>query len=153
MSYGTVSQFKSRYPLPLLKSLTDDIYGETISDDVIQQALDRACLTLNQYISTQYDVPLSPVPDIVIIWEQELAFFELYQRWKDDDRVVKIHDYYFSEQPKGILPQLRDGDLLIYGADASLRKKAKYAKAYKTISIPTPTMSIIEYDSTWKEKE
>lgn len=153
MSYSTVDQFKTRYPSIILKLLSDDESGSTINDQRIQSALDRAQRIIHQFINSKYTLPLNPVPEIITDWEQEIALYDLYQRWRDDDRRNQIYELYLqdSKDAKGILPRVRDGELIIYGAENSIKKK-QYTIQYRPIHIPSSSMSLYDYDSEWKEK-
>ncbi len=78
MIYATATDLEKRYgAAPLLELANRD--GDGVADaDVIDTALNDSSQTVNGYVAASYQVPLDPVPDQVVRWTSDIAWYFLH---------------------------------------------------------------------------
>jgi len=109
MSYTSVDYLKATRPLDLLKRLTDDQLGQTIDDALIQKIIDEVDALMNSYLQYRYNVPLSPVPEIVQKYASDIVMHYLWLRWAHDESMKAEYD----EAIKW-LQDIKDGNITLY---------------------------------------
>lgn len=153
MAYNTLAEYEAVANATQLGRLTDDANGTTHSDAVIVAAQKSIYQLINLYIGARYVTPLSPCPDIVKDWENELVSWKLMQRNIDDARKTETYKFYLSEEaPKGLLVKLRDGldGVDLPSCDAQL-KEIKSCQQYEPLDIPTISMADDDTDIGFEE--
>ena len=159
MAYNTLAEYEAVANATQLGRLTDDPNGTTHSDAVIIAAQKSIYQLINLYIGARYVTPLSPCPDIVKDWENELVSWKLMQRNVDDARKTDTYQMYMNELEgfatsgnKGLLAKVRDGEFDLPGCDAQL-KEIKSCQQYEQLDIPTQSLADDDTDIGFEEKE
>lgn len=80
MSYCVKTDILKQLDEDIMVQLTDDDDLGVVDDDVVTQAIVDADAEIDSYCGTRYDVPLSPVPPIILKRSVDLAICNLYAR-------------------------------------------------------------------------
>ena len=93
MSYCTTSDIENRLTQTELRQLTDLDGNGTVNAGVVAAAIARADALIDSYVGRRYDVPLSPVPDVVQNASADLVIYLMQKdRQSVTDDVKKSHD-------------------------------------------------------------
>jgi phage gp36-like protein len=76
--YATSADLESRFGGDELAQLTDRESGATIDDAIVTRALADADAEIDSYLATRYEVPLAPVPDVIVRLACDLARYHLH---------------------------------------------------------------------------
>ncbi len=80
MPYATLQDLVDRYGEDELIQLTDDAGAGTVDVARVDRALADATNEINGYLSTNYQIPLTTVPDLVALWCVNIARYRLWSR-------------------------------------------------------------------------
>ncbi len=105
MSYTSKAEMIRRYGNTELIELTDRDQLDAIDDDVLNIAISDADSTINASLQGRYDVPLSPIPDVLLLCASVLARANLY---KDEQTDLIIND---KKEQLDFLQKVRDGEI------------------------------------------
>lgn len=87
MAYCTQADLSERFGNTELSQLTDEAAASPQAPEIIK-AIDEAGSLIDSYISTRYDVPVSPVPTILRKLACDIARKYLWKDRADDQSVV-----------------------------------------------------------------
>jgi phage gp36-like protein len=102
MSYSALSDLQNVVSNDILIQLTDDANAGVVDTSKTTDAIAVADDTINAYCGARYDVPFSPVPDIVRTLSATLAVWRLYSR-----RAMQVPDA-ISARYKDAMSTLKD---------------------------------------------
>lgn len=77
MAYCTQGDLEDRYGEDRLVNYTDHDGDGTPDSDTVSAAIEDAQAEVDSYIQTRYDVPVSPVPDVLQLQTARLALYNL----------------------------------------------------------------------------
>jgi phage gp36-like protein len=83
MAYTTTTDISSAIPEDVLRRLTDDnSLGET-DEEKLQTLIDEAAGEIDSYLAGIYNLPLSPVPSILVKFNKDIAVYNAMGRYKN----------------------------------------------------------------------
>jgi phage gp36-like protein len=83
MAYTTITELSSAIPEDVLRRLTDDdSLGET-DEEKLQTLINEAAGEIDSYLAGIYDLPLSPVPSILVKFNKDIAVYNAMGRYKN----------------------------------------------------------------------
>ncbi|MDZ7831633.1 MAG: DUF1320 domain-containing protein [Desulfobacterales bacterium] len=80
MPYSTQSDILDQIDETTLVSLTDDAGTGSVDDDVVTRAIADADAEIDGYCGKKYEVPFSPVPDLIRKFSVVIAIKNLFAR-------------------------------------------------------------------------
>ena len=84
MAYCTLSDLKKLIPESSLVQLTDDSGTGMVDETRTDEAIAQADADIDAYCGTRFQVPFSPVPDIIRKISVDLTIYNLYSRRLDE---------------------------------------------------------------------
>lgn len=78
MTYATTDDLARRFGSPRLLELADRDADGVADAGVVETALADAGQAVNGYVAGRYRVPLDPVPDQVVRWTADIAWYFLH---------------------------------------------------------------------------
>ncbi len=130
--YVQVEDVIAEYPDDLVERLSDDQGAGVIDTSNVERAIAWAEAYVDAKLFKFYEVPLSPVPDIVKAWVIDLAIWRLFQRWVDDERVTRK-----KEEVDTMLDEIAQGRMQLPGAENQYKGLIAYI-APDPINWPEP---------------
>ena len=109
MVYATKQQMIDHYGEDDMVDVTDRATPPTgeINDDVLDQALANASAVIDSHVGRRYNLPLSPVPALLVPVCMKIAFYNLH-RGRYTDEVRKEY-----EDALSILNKISSGDVVL----------------------------------------
>ncbi len=107
--YCEYSDITASIPEAQIASLTDDTNGETVDEDIVNQAISSADELIDSYLRSRYGVPLTTVPLIIKELSVELAIYNLYKRRFRTDIPEPIQENFKIQI--SILKQIQNGTM------------------------------------------
>ncbi len=80
MAYCTKADISEQLDADILIQLTDDDDLGTVDDARVTRAIADADAEIDSYCATKFDVPLSPVSDVIRKYSVDIAIYNLYAR-------------------------------------------------------------------------
>lgn len=80
MAYCTLDDIKAMLPEDVIIRLTDDEGLSIIDESRVSESIAQADAELDSYCADRYEVPLSPVPEILRKLSVDVAIYNLYSR-------------------------------------------------------------------------
>ena len=84
MAYCTLADLKKMFPSEKLIMLTDDDNTGMVDEARLAEAIAQADADIDAYCAGRFQVPFSPVPDIVRKISVDLTIYNLYSRRLDE---------------------------------------------------------------------
>lgn len=79
MSYASQQDMVDRYGERELIALTGGLAAGVIGAANLSRALTDTAAEIDSYLAARYTVPMSPIPDVVVMWACDIARFRLYR--------------------------------------------------------------------------
>ena len=95
MAYCTSDDLKKGIPEAEIIRLTDDTNAGVMNTDNRDEAINKAANEMDGYLGVKYLLPIaSPVPDILVELNKDIAIYKLYARKKTEipESVIKRRD-------------------------------------------------------------
>lgn len=80
MAYCTLDEIKKQLPEAVTASLTDDSLTGSIDAAVVGEAIADADAEIDAWVGGRYQVPFSPVPDVICKVSADIAIYNLFSR-------------------------------------------------------------------------
>lgn len=140
MNYITINDLLIEFNAQELAKLTGDSTGNHINTNRIELAIKQAQSEVDAYLSFNYNLPLSNVPDLIKYLTYELTVYNIYSQYYKNSEI--------TEQVKwrrlnslSILKQLKNNEIII-NAD----KKTNRIITVNTDDINEYELSILKRD-------
>ena len=140
MNYITINDLLIEFSTQELAKLTGDSTGNHINTNRIELAIKQAQSEVDAYLSFNYNLPLSNVPDLIKYLTYELTVYNIYSQYYKNSEI--------TEQVKwrrlnslSILKQLKNNEIII-NAD----KKTNRIITVNTDDINEYELSILKRD-------
>ena len=93
MAYCTLDDIKRQLPEAVVMSLTDDSVTGSVDEGVVAEAIADADAEINAWMGGRYQVPFSPVPDVIRKISIDIAVYNLESRRDGDPPEVRKDRY------------------------------------------------------------
>ncbi len=80
MAYSTLDNIKKLLPETAIIQLTDDENTGSVNTPRVNEAIAQADAEIESYCGGKYNLPFSPVPDIIRKCSVDIAIYNLYSR-------------------------------------------------------------------------
>ena len=110
MAYCTLTDIQKKLPLAQIIELTDDDGSGEVDATNLNEAISRAEQEIDLFLGKVYDLPLDPVPTLVVSLASELVVYYLYTRTHENIPPARIWQY---RNALSILQKIGQGELQI----------------------------------------
>lgn len=115
-SYVTRAQLEARFGQTAVAQVS--FRDELDADQVIAAAIAGAGQVIDGYVGTRYDLPLSPVPELVNEIAIDIAWYKLWRNGIPDDVAARFKD------AQRMLSDIQAGRLVLPGLDGKAPPQA-----------------------------
>lgn len=105
--YATLTDILEQMAEAELIALTDDVGVDTIDTTAVDRAIANAGALVDGHCGERYEVPFTPVPDLVRMYTVDLAVFNLYSRRTHTETPAIIIER--QKQALAYLKRVQDG--------------------------------------------
>lgn len=115
MAYSTSDDLKLELGEKKLAELTNEVIGGTTIDETkVTKAIKDADAEIDLFLNKRYDVPFSPVPDIVNSWSVDIAIYNVFPM--PSEKIPEIRRIN-RDRAKSQIKKVAAGDFDIPGID------------------------------------
>jgi len=93
VSYCTLTDIKKQLPESVITSLTDDSLTGSVDEAVVTEAIVDADAEIDAWVGGRYQVPFSPVPDVIRKVSTDIAVYNLFSRRDSEPPEVRKDRY------------------------------------------------------------
>lgn len=87
--YATLSDMQSRFEATELVQVTDQVGNGEIDVAFVEKAISDACSEIDSYVGVKYQVPVSPVPEVLKRYACDIARYNIWGLKGEMPKVVQ----------------------------------------------------------------
>jgi phage gp36-like protein len=124
MAYCTQADIEKQLPEAVITALADDTLTGSADADVVAEAIAAAAAEIDAWAGGRYQVPFSPVPDVIRKVSVDIAIYNLFSRRDSDPPEVRKDRYKAAVK---LLESIARGIVTIGAAEAEAPPAVSHA--------------------------